>query len=955
MSTVIVPELPMSFLEGGAAGTSVTEPKEEIGSVLILGDARGYRKRERARAIAERLLDQSPSLPPSETAGEGSASDQKLETGTKLDVVASEGKLHWVAGVLARTLERWTGPLDLTDAKLIELRDHWRRTCRAWSSVSEGNPVDYDAISGLSILYSCGTTAANAMLMSSLLETKPTLATDLESALFQRRRCHVTVLCGGSGAEVMAIAQFCDEVVARMPDSEHSSFSLHFDVLDNGLCWQKALDEITTTVASNCMHLKVSTKFHCCDLLDPNIWKGDVMAAVETSDLVTLVYGLSELHGISRDLTSDTLRCCARAMPNGAALLIADPLSLNQHGTKPAWVHDTVSHCAVLLASSKLKVRIPARTYESTVLGPWHRLLQLRYGHDIKVFTNSWIQLYQRGGVRVTTSRATPEKSSCLLQPLSEQKQKCPSCQDTSNHRTVLFVVPESHIQWWRSRLQHQVFIVTGLDGGDLGRTIARVVREVESWRERGGMLLVDFGIACAVHGHLLSQRRKQGESSQSCLVHPTLLIVDEVQRAWANRRRIGKASIRVTEALSGLRATRVVGIMNVSDVDVQDGTILERAENGSTRQHLLPSLVSACRIPHCPLEVSQRSFEDLVVQLSAHDVHIRQIVRICKFTLTQVSLLSNMSSLGWTLIGGLARLAEIHPALLLTEYATPKLWGSCVAPTGGDYRKAALATLADYGIEEHGGTNMPWVTSESGRMTSVLDCVADYLAVGSGHVVIFAHEKATVTCFERCEQAASKILESRVRTPVSWNIHRDKPTVNHQQSSRRKERRVDKTVYVQWQKGRLENVTVEPISDMPICFNFNRAPDGCAFRDACKSAHVCDRQECCSALADHPRTACQFRPCAKPDVRPGVAASTVVSDKVPMVSVIHLASLYAVELSRKSFDSVPCVLIVDGDICSCSVALRTRREAHAIQMLVREDRRESLAIIRVEGEKRQP
>ena len=170
-----------------------------------------------------------------------------------------------------------------------------------------------------------GTTPANAALVGTLLSVEAGLANKCESALLQRHRLVVTALCGGSGAEILALAACCESLAATLiaragnvggddceeggreggfacaegkrdavPDDDGRGaqlpiFSLHVDVIDDGDAWGEVVRDITSAVARKCRLVRVTSTFHYVNMLDKKAFEEAATRTVANADIVSLV------------------------------------------------------------------------------------------------------------------------------------------------------------------------------------------------------------------------------------------------------------------------------------------------------------------------------------------------------------------------------------------------------------------------------------------------------------------------------------------------------------------------------------------------------------------------------------------------------------------------------------------------------------------------------------------
>lgn len=176
-----------------------------------------------------------------------------------------------------------------------------------------------------------GTTPANAALVGTLLSVEADLANQCESAMLQRHRLVVTALCGGSGAEILALAACCESLAATLitrgghaddddddckeggreggpvsgdacvegksrtvpDDDEHGGpsplFALHVDVIDDGDAWGAVLRDVTSAVAQKCRFVNVTSTFHHVNMLDKAAFEEAATRTVANADIVSLV------------------------------------------------------------------------------------------------------------------------------------------------------------------------------------------------------------------------------------------------------------------------------------------------------------------------------------------------------------------------------------------------------------------------------------------------------------------------------------------------------------------------------------------------------------------------------------------------------------------------------------------------------------------------------------------
>lgn len=817
----------------------------------------------------------------------------------------------------------------------------WRGTQRAWRSVSPAATVNY-APDVVQLCYALGSTPANAVLVAILLRREPTIAATISLRL-EEGELRVTTLCGGSAAELVAIAVICDQIASAGSVHENSIRPrVHIDVVDFEPAWKDTVAAFVQSAQTHFSHIELTAMFHRCDLLDSEPFPPALQDALALADVVTLVYGLSELIDRSLIAAEAALRRCAVVVRPGVLFLVVDPVSLDPHGRKPKIIArafgagtTTARQPEVIATSTRIKIKVPATLYANSALAPLLDFHGLRPGHDLKLFTNSWYSVLRR-----PSSLGLPPQL-----PVQSMAQK-------SAPKTALVITPATSLYaWWKQLGKSPIdrYMVGGSDGGDGRRTMARVLREATAWRETGGVLAVDFELLAAAYTATDSSDHTTG------LECPGLLVLDETQILCTTRRRLGKKSALLIDLVARLQAEKVVAIVNAAENSVTGGTVAERAENPDVLalvQHYMQDII--CKPTLCPVRTLRWSTEDLHRTLNKAGINLLRHECEVNLTLLQSELIGNSHQISrddgttWYLEGVLARFVRIHPALLLTEGIPERTWTKCVlGDTGGKVAKdCVLAQLQKVGVSD--STGVPrWSHIFSGRIQQL----QAILERSKGDVVIFVHLRCTFNCLKQwtqakedealfvntrwCFSSESKRGVKRLRGKLSRETNASPTNPSSRQEASRQ--------HELWETCQLANATFAPAKygGAHLCYAFNRMPQGCSF-ERCTLAHLCDNPICLERGKTHPR-----QNCPEAAIKPIVDLRTTPTLK--SVTVVHTAALHA---EPPSF-SAECASIVflDHDAAHTDPAvghLVERREQHACALAYGADRRTSLDLHRI-------
>ena len=269
------------------------------------------------------------------------------------------------------------------------------------------------------------------------------------------------------------------------------------------------------------------------------------MQVLPGADVVTMVYGMSELYDVDRTLASNAIAKVFTLLQSHAGFLLVDPVSLQLNNEKCAWFDAMAAKgCCTVAVGMEAKMHLSATLIDSSPLKQWHKTFAMRVGHDVKVFAKCWCRVYVvplltketatanpatadgRTGYRAagvgggggsvcgigaggscgaaliagegaasSASQSKPEllrmkrtadgglkkASADVPRALDDHCGSVTRSMDAS--KAVLVVVPDAAVDYWLEGWgSAPVFRITGSDGGDAAAVWARVAREVARW-----------------------------------------------------------------------------------------------------------------------------------------------------------------------------------------------------------------------------------------------------------------------------------------------------------------------------------------------------------------------------------------------------------------------------------------------------------------------------------------
>jgi len=246
-------------------------------------------------------------------------------------------------------------------------KQDWQITKRSWLNLKPGETVPYSDSS--IIAYSCGTTLLHSVLFYELFTKCLTInvqATD-----------NVLLLCGGSGAELVGLAMLGSDACPA-----------NINIVDINAGWNATVDRLAKTLFPNS---KKSVHFHTIDILQQSEVLG---ALVKDATLITVIYGLTELHDNDRSATERFLNMVFSNMSSNCKMVVADPYK-TCFG-KDKWIDKIAQSSMNISCTCRVKVRMEEQFVRDSVLAPWISTMGLQLNEDIKLSAHVWYRCYSK-------------------------------------------------------------------------------------------------------------------------------------------------------------------------------------------------------------------------------------------------------------------------------------------------------------------------------------------------------------------------------------------------------------------------------------------------------------------------------------------------------------------------------------------------------------------------------
>eukprot|EP00041_Stephanoeca_diplocostata_P007176 m.99360 g.99360 ORF g.99360 m.99360 type:complete len:1073 (+) comp16766_c0_seq19:523-3741(+) len=728
---------------------------------IVLQDPRGGLKQQqacdiiRAWGLSDPLADESAS---NDGLTNGSAPDLRRgdqKRHFRKDVVATQSEFSDIAALVYNYVAEWIHSTRPGDEALASLREQWRRVCKQWTSISD-EPVEYTITPHLPIMYACGTTPANATLVGQLLATSEVASVISKRLLYgghseQRDTLNVVTLCGGSGAELLAFAVHCNRVcaAAAAATTTHTPVPrVCVTVVDVHDAWRPSIAAYAKLLPQLCTHVVVDVVFARCNLLDYTHVRTVAAPLVRNADIVTCVYGLSELRDLDPLAAHAAVVEVATAMRDGALLLVVDPVSLVQDGAKPAWVRAAVTGArpaASLLADQRLKVRVPAPLFATPLarthaqqpavgavapsLQTLYAALGMRVGHDVKVFTNSWYHVFAchvsskhhpaSGGGQTASASDVGMVPDVHLAAAAQPTPDAPPSQQCG-----LVVVPDGALGNWLDVLQTRfprasVHVAASQRDATGARTAARVLQTARRWRGRGGLLLADYGTLVALFGSAMHRGAMLSALDRDfarLISRADLVVVDQVQQAFTTFRKArplsgADASARHSPTApvdpraaheAKLRGRAGAGACSVRVLDVVQHlrprrlvAIASTAANDVADGNSLERSENPTLWPRIAAALGPHRVPAPAPPTAAGTVALDARVPVPLAQAQTALLAADGTALGVRATATVARLVHLHPALLLSERLSAKTWEAGFVPCAGISGASAVPSVA--------------------------------------------------------------------------------------------------------------------------------------------------------------------------------------------------------------------------------------------------------------------
>lgn len=278
----------------------------------------------------------------------------------------------------------------------------WQATKKGWLNLAPGQRVPYPKASVL--CYPICTTLLHSLCLANILQHSAR-----SSLPDSKKPLRVVALCGGSGAEAVGLMLWRQKM-SKCNDSNNVTKD-HLDIVDILSEWScitaHLIDE--DDQASNHMIKRPRReghsenkpakglpygKYHTADLLDPQSLS-KIRSLVAQADIVTLMYGLTELVDRDRPAAHRCLENVFSAMQPKARFLMIDPRK-TCFG-KDQWIQGLLEpNGAEEILATDLKLTMQAEDVQSSALKRWIDTFDLALNEDIKLSMHTWLRVFAR-------------------------------------------------------------------------------------------------------------------------------------------------------------------------------------------------------------------------------------------------------------------------------------------------------------------------------------------------------------------------------------------------------------------------------------------------------------------------------------------------------------------------------------------------------------------------------
>eukprot|EP00510_Aplanochytrium_minuta_P005338 CAMPEP_0184010656 /NCGR_PEP_ID=MMETSP0954-20121128/3350_1 /TAXON_ID=627963 /ORGANISM="Aplanochytrium sp, Strain PBS07" /LENGTH=656 /DNA_ID=CAMNT_0026290301 /DNA_START=334 /DNA_END=2301 /DNA_ORIENTATION=- len=251
-------------------------------------------------------------------------------------------------------------------------RSDWQTTKEQWLTLEPGHSVTYS--SPVVAAYSCGTTLLHSVFTKQFF-----------TSLYKRNLDgkHILILCGGSGAEVIALKLALAESGIDQNDVKITCVDIN--------SWDYASKKLWNH-DSNTSISEGSFTFLQMDMLDEKNL-GKLGNLVQAADVTTLIYGLTELYDSAPDNANGCLEAIFKNLKTEGEFIIVDPWK-TCFG-KDMWIDRLAQQQANIesigvFSRQKIKLSIEEEHVRDSLVGEWIQQMKMRLNEDIKLSMHVW-------------------------------------------------------------------------------------------------------------------------------------------------------------------------------------------------------------------------------------------------------------------------------------------------------------------------------------------------------------------------------------------------------------------------------------------------------------------------------------------------------------------------------------------------------------------------------------
>eukprot|EP00511_Aplanochytrium_stocchinoi_P004390 CAMPEP_0204833530 /NCGR_PEP_ID=MMETSP1346-20131115/17054_1 /ASSEMBLY_ACC=CAM_ASM_000771 /TAXON_ID=215587 /ORGANISM="Aplanochytrium stocchinoi, Strain GSBS06" /LENGTH=680 /DNA_ID=CAMNT_0051966127 /DNA_START=1 /DNA_END=2039 /DNA_ORIENTATION=- len=269
----------------------------------------------------------------------------------------------------------------------LQSKTCWQITKQAWLTLTPGKNVSYT--SPVVAAYSCGTTLLHSVFLFELLD---------QYYLDNLSGKHWLILCGGSAAELIAL-----KLLAQSKEKEQHFESVNCVDINS---WDGACKQIW-----NQDH---SFVFRQMDILSSKSTKL-LEELVGHADIVTLVYGLTEIHDSAPERARQCINLVFQNLKENAEFLLIDPIK-TCHG-KDLWIDSiALEHAGItengVMSGKCFKLCMNEHDVCDSAVNQWIQKMNLRLNEDVKLSMHVWCRHFKKKDTHIlkySASDTSPE------------------------------------------------------------------------------------------------------------------------------------------------------------------------------------------------------------------------------------------------------------------------------------------------------------------------------------------------------------------------------------------------------------------------------------------------------------------------------------------------------------------------------------------------------------------